>query len=1352
MERKKQQEKVPGPDFDPFAGPQIIRVVPAIEPQVEIWLSCKLGGDDANRSYNESLSLFFTGSLNRAALESAIQQVIQRHESLRSSFSADGKQICIFEDLPAGLRYFDLSDNDKQSQRQALDDFAVSEAQLAFDLLNGPLFRFSLFKMSEQAHCLTLTVHHIVCDGWSLGILLQDISRYYNAYPGIASLEPTTAFTDFAIEHAAFLETPAYAEIEKFWKDQYTDIPLVDLPADFPRPALRTYGGRRDDYPLDGKLVRDLKAIGATSGSSLVTTLLAAFEVFLYHYTGSRDIVLGLPAAAQPATGNFGMIGHCVNLLPLRSKIDRDESFSGYLARRRTYIFDAYEHQLITFGSLIKTLKLPRDPSRVPLVPIVFNIDIGLDKDVKFNGLRHELVQNPRAYETFDLFLNASGSETDLTLQWSYNTSLFTSSTIRGMMDGFEHLLREITRAPLTTVGRLSIAEEQTIAALPVEDTHMDYPRDTPVHQLVHQMAGQFPDKVAIRYNAQRLTYRMVDEKVAQLAAFLKSQEVKKGDVVGVALYRSPEMVILFLAVLAAGGTYLPVDPAIPKDRADFMLQDAGVKLLVTSKQYRQHGNENVTKLYIEDFWSSINDESAESVTDVPVSGDDIAYVLYTSGSTGKPKGVQVRHRNLVNILFSAQQMPGFDDRDVLLGVTIFSFDISGIDIYLPLISGGELHMTNIETARDGSLLLDAIKSVKPTFMQATPATWRMLLEAGWTAETRIATICSSGEALPRELAMSLLARCDSLYNMYGPTETTIWSTGKKIERSDSYITIGKPVGNTQVYICDETGNQVPPGHTGELVIAGDGVAKGYLNRPELNEKHFIPNPYSGLPGDTMYRTGDLGKYLPSGEIDYLGRLDQQVKIRGYRIEPGEIEEILVGQAEIRQVVVIAREDRPGDQRLVAYVVPEIAVEAGDQQEMVHHWKEILKTALPPFMIPNDFVFLSVFPLTSSGKIDRKALPAPTPAPASPTKYVAPLTDVEKMVADIWAEALGMEQVSIYDDFFELGGHSLIAVRIMARLEKETGRRLPLAILFEHPTVVSLSYALKMDAKFITWNSLVPLKPGGSKTTLYIVHGGGLNVLLFNTLARNMHPDQPVYALQAKGLNGIDEPLDRMEDIAAHYISEILTNNPVGPYALAGYSFGGIIAFEMAKQMKAMGKEVQTLALFDTYADTTDKYDSALKKLFNRIRFFIMQVLFSFVLLAEDPIGTVKYKSESIKRRIISLYWKLKRVKGKDDNQIGFFGYVNKIDEKNAEASYHYVLKPYDGEVHLFKAKKRTFYMDDFKFMGWKPYALKGVNVHDIPGAHNYLFAPPNDKYFASVLQKCLDDAAAAARKTNEPT
>lgn len=1327
-------------DFDPFEGPELLLIAPATEPQIEIWLSCKIGGAEASCAYNESFTLTLQGQADVDALKLSIEALVNRHEALRSVFSADGTKICTYSYLQPDVAFEDISAKALAEQSKLINTYIDDNARTPFNLLNGPLMRVKIFRQAADTHRVFLTLHHIICDGWSYGVLLQELGKYYSAYVAntVPDLPIAPKFSQYAVEQANFMESAEYREAEKYWIDLYRgDIPVVDLPADNARPVTRTFASRHFKYTLPDELTTAIKNLAYQAGCSVLTTLIAAFELWLQNITGQADVVVGIPAAGQPAIGEMGLVGHCVNLLPVKSSAGNNVTFLEYLKQRRSEILDAYDHQLITFGSLIKKLNISRDTSRVPLIPVVFNSDMGMDEGIGFYGLNHELDAPPRRFENFELFINVNDIRAALNIDWSYNAGLFNEATIIKMMNGYKDVLNKITTNSGIMIKNIAAGKDAitTEEMMELNDTAAIYPKNTPLHHLISGIAAQYPNKNAIKFADTWLSYHDLEVSSNQLARLLQENDVKRGDLVALAVERSAEMVVALLAILKAGAAYLPVDPEYPVDRVKYIMDDASAKLLITSLNYKGHFGGSVKEVLLEEALAQSKKLSANP-PDVDVQGGNLAYVLYTSGSTGYPKGVQITHTNLVNFLTSMQHAPGMQEADRLLAVTTISFDIAGLEMFLPLVTGASVVITDADTAKDGRALLELVRLEQITIMQATPYTWKIMLEAGWEDKAPLKVLCG-GEALPKDLAHRLLEKCQELWNMYGPTETTVWSSLKKVHASDAVISIGKPIANTQIYILDEQLKPVPEGATGEIYIGGDGVAPGYLNRAELTKERFISNPFNADPSDKIYRTGDLGRYLNNGEIQCLGRTDHQVKIRGYRIETGEIAFNVNRLPNIKDSVVVARTDPSGNTHLVAYVVTRQKL-AGDVTLQIKSWRDELKNILLEYMVPQYMVIMDTFPLTPNGKIDTKALPDPDYS-QNRAPYMAPRTSIEQQVADIWKKHLNLDKIGIYDDFFELGGHSLTAVAIMTELEKETGRRLPLASLFNHSTVEKLALLLKMDGKSVTWDSLVPIKPLGDKMPLYIVHGAGLNVLLFNTLAMNMDPNQPVYGLQARGLNGIDEPFNRMEDIAAHYIKEILAQNPEGPYALAGYSFGGIIAYEMAKQLDRMGKQVKMLAMFDTYAYQSDYYDPAFKKLVGRTRLFVNQLLHSVHLLGKHPADTIRYKTEMLKRRIIRGYWRMRY--GKEQKQEGFFGYSNKLDLMNEEAEQTYRLEPYPVKVELFRAKKHTFYMDDFEYLGWRKYALKGVSIHEIPGEHNNIFAPPNDKDFAHILQECLDKA-----------
>lgn len=1334
-------------DFDPFGGPEIVRVIPAIEPQMEIWVSCIMGGEDASRSYNESVSLRLSGAFNYDAMRFALRDLIERHEALRCSFSADGKQICINKELPLNISFSDLSNQNPDQQQSYLTEFSKKDAETPFDLLNGPLFRFAVFRFSGKEHYLKISAHHIICDGWSLGIMLQDVSKLYSAYAKNETphLPEADKFSQYALDQWAFSETEEYKKIVQYWVDQYKgDVPVLNLPTDFARPSVRTYKSQRDDYVINAKLVSAVKAMGAKAGCSFVTTLLAAFEVYLHRLTGQNDIVLGLPAAGQSATGNYSLVGHCVNLLPLRTSFAGDISFSDYLKARKNQIFNDYDHQQFTFGSLLKKLNIVRDPSRVPLVPVVFNIDMGLDDGVAFEGLKHQLGYNPREYENFEIFLNASGSEQRLVLEWSYNTRLFKPSTVNRMMDEFKSLLDATVKEPSIKIKDIPLKPLNEIYAKlkAWNDTYSDYPKQNTFHDLFAAAAVKHAENTALRFGQQIFSYKNLNETTNQFAALLSEENVKQGDVIALAVDRSPEMLMALLAIMKSGAAYVPVDPLYPQKRIEYVLQDSSAKILITAKKYKGKFESSAKELFIEDILANYSSYSKENIK-TNANGNDLAYILYTSGSTGNPKGVQIEHHSLVNFLLSMQKKPGIKPADSLLAITTISFDIAGLELYLPLISGAELVLADTESAKDGRVLLDMIEGQNISIMQATPSTWRMIIEAGWAKKLPLKILCG-GEALPKDLADKLIARGSSLWNMYGPTETTIWSAVKQMTSSDEYITIGKPIDNTQLFILDDYLKPLTEGSVGEIYIGGDGVARGYLNRPDLTNERFINSPFRDFSGKKIYRTGDLGKFVEGGEVQCLGRIDHQVKIHGYRIELEEVEQALIKQSGIKEAVVIANQER-----LVAYIVPDnlvsqiIITNNNDhindwqtQQELVK-WKDGIKELLPEYMSPKDFVILKKLPLTPNGKIDRNALPKPLlNAEKQSEKFTAPRTDTEKLIAGIWAKLLDIKEVNIYDDFFELGGHSLIAVQAMTNLEKETGKRLPLASLFEAPTVEKLSQLLEKNEIAKSFDSLVAIKPKGNKMPLYIVHGFGMNVLLFNNVAKNMDPQQPVYALQAKGLNAYnhDDAPDRMEDIAAYYVSEILKQNPDGPYALAGYSLGGIIGFEMARQLKAMGKEIKMLAMFDTYADNSNYFNPFLLNITKKFRRQFPKMLFIIRSFFRQPWQTFLYQAEFVKGKFRKLFG----IKAKNEEHGP--SYDDKLAAKYEYAYVNYKMTPYDGVIDLFKVKTRLYYLDDMIYLGWNQFAQKGVNVYEISGDHKTFLYPPHDKEFARILQQALDE------------
>jgi len=841
-----------------------------------------------------------------------------------------------------------------------------------------------------------------------------------------------------------------------------------------------------------------------------------------------------------------------------------------------------------------------------------------------------------------------------------------------------------------------------------------------------------------VKFKDATLTYNSLNQQVNQLAALLISQNIKIGDKVGVALDRSAEMVISLLAIIKAGAAYVPLDPNFPADRLNFMLADSEASLLITSKEYTGLFKTEISKLFIDD---ALVQSAAFSIEEpgVNVQGTDLVYILYTSGSTGLPKGVQITHQNLINLLDSFKNTPGIAQDDILLAVTTISFDMSVVELFLPLVSGALLIVADSEAVKDGRLLLETLKKEKVTIMQATPYTWRMIVAAGWDKPLPVTVFCG-GEPMTKKLADSLLAVCAGLWNMYGPTETTIYSIIKYITTTAEDITIGKPVNNTQIYILDEQLKPVDMGEVGEICIGGAGLARGYYNRPELTAEKFVNYHIDDDPGYKIYRTGDLGKMIANGDILCHGRIDHQIKIRGFRIETEEIEHNISKLDNVNEAVVVVHTDELDNQRLVAYVqLKDDTLKIG-LEDYTAVWTEALRGKLPDYMLPHFYVIIKEMPLTPNGKIDRNALPKPViEAHASSGDIIAPVTETEKMLTQLWTKYLGVKNISITDNFFDLGGHSMVAVQVMVEVEKLTGQRLPIALLFDHPAIQQLATWIDSKDKNVGWKSLVKIKEGGKKTPLYLIHGEGLNLLVFNGLVHKLDPEQPVYGLQSLCLNGFDEQLDTIEEIAAHYNSEVLADNPDGPYAIVGYSLGGYIAVEMVKQLEAQGKKVKLLGMIDTNLKPSDG-DTSVAKIFNKVKRQFPKTLFTVKSFFADPGATIAYQAMMIKLKTRELFEKEKTYKG--SYLEGIPDFMGKLVEKLRRAVANYKVTAYNGRIFLFRAKTRVYFVDDFKTLGWSGIAKKGVVVNDVPGDHKIMLLPPHDKQFAKILQRVLDEVA----------
>ncbi|MBD2201839.1 amino acid adenylation domain-containing protein [Calothrix sp. FACHB-1219] len=1009
-------------------------------------------------AYNMPSAVRLQGNLNIKALQQTFQEILRRHEALRTNFQTiEGQPVAVILP-PAAVRLpiLDISNLPANQQELEVKKQTTEEAQTPFDLNNGCLLRVKLLRLSEQENILLLTMHHIASDAWSTDILLREFVTLYQAFSEAQPAplaELPIQYVDFAAWQRQWLQGERLESQISYWRQQLEGVPeLLELPTDFPRPPLQSFQGATYSFKLPQQLSVGLNQLSQQQGTTLFMTLLAAFKTLLYRYTGSEDLAIGSPIANRDRIELEGLIGLFINTLVLRTNLAGNPSFIELLKRVREVALGAYAHQDLPFELLVEELQPQRNLSHTPLFQVMFVLQNVSMSALELPGLTLNYLPVDSGTAKFDLTLDMTETIEGLVANFEYNSDLFQASTIKRMAGHFQTLLEGIIANPQQRLSQLPLltSSEKHQLLQQSHNTEITYPVDEFIHELFAQQVEKTPDAVAVIYENQQLTYQELNAKANQLAHYLRSLGVKPEVLVGICIERSLEMVIGLLAILKAGGAYIPLDPNYPQQRLEYILEDTQASVLLTQASLLellpQHQGQIVC---LDSDWHLIAQHSQNNLSS-QLTTENLAYIIYTSGSTGKPKGVQIPHMALSNFLYSMKQAPGLTSQDKLLAVTTYSFDIAALEIFLPLIVGACLIVASQEIIADGIQLSAKIKASKATVMQATPATWQLLLASGWDENLQLKILCG-GEALPAPLASQLLQRCSSLWNMYGPTETTIWSAASQIKTVNKTVPISSPIANTQLYILDQYNQLVPDGVPGELCIGGAGLARGYFKRPDLTVEKFIPHPFSDRASARLYKTGDLARYLPNREIEYLGRIDHQVKIRGFRIELGEIEAVISQYSGVRETVVTVREDS-ASQRLVAYIVP-----TKELKPTISELRSFLETKLPNYMIPAAFVILEALPLTPNGKVDRKALPAPDIAKLGINQeLVKPRNFVETKLTEIFTEVLGVDRVGIFDNFFELGGDSIVAIVVITKAN-QAGIKLTVKQLFQHQTVANLA-------------------------------------------------------------------------------------------------------------------------------------------------------------------------------------------------------------------------------------------------------------------------------------------------------
>lgn len=1022
--------------FDILENRVIAKTVATTEAQKEIWLACELGGKQANLSYNQSFTIQFQGDLHIFRLNKAIELLVSRHEALRSSFSENGQESHIYKELAVDIEKKDLSHLTIVAQEEHFAEFLRVDALCPFNLQKGPLFRFSLHTFNTEEYRLTFTLHHIVADGWSLNVILKDLSKIYSAL--VQNKEATfplpPQISEYVIDEIEYKGSPEFRQTEKFWLNHFEAHPTsFILATDFPRKSERVYESSRVDMPMAQDLIDTIKQFGIKHQCSLPTVLISAFEIFLYQITFQKNIVLGLPTSGQISQEKYGLVGHCANLLPLFSEIDITEPFLRRLKARRTELFDAYDHQNFTFGELVKKIHIIRDHSRATLVPVVLNIDTAFGDQISFRGLDHKVTSNPKSHEVFEIFLNINHTKTDTQLEWTYNRSLFFEKTIRKYHDDFMKILEKIIGSPSLSIGEVIEKQHDHLTSKPIESTLTD---------LFYSAADQFEQHPAINFQGVSISYQTLNERSNQFSNYLIKKGIVAGDRVGISCFRSIDSLVALLGIIKARACYVPIDSSLPLERINYIVQNANIKLLFDKKWLGKHIEASQT-------YDSNN-------INLKANNDDLIYVLHTSGSTGMPKGVCMANDALVNLLLWQLEKSTMKPSSRTLQYSSLSFDVSFQEIFATLLSGGELILIDEDSRKDPIELLKYIDDhgINRLFVPfvalqslADTATSNNLIPSS------LHELITAGEQLKiTEQVRNFFSRLQNctLFNQYGPTECHVVSELKLEGNPENWPgipSIGKEICNTRIYILDNSIQEVRPGEIGELCISGLPLAAGYLNQPENTSSKFITFVDQDGKHIRIYKTGDLAKRLPNGEIEFLGRLDFQVKIRGHRVELGEIEHHILAQKEIKDAIVTCFENVSGDQQLAAYIIKS---DKGPQDESI---RRALQQHLPEYMIPQYFMELNEFPKTSSGKIDRKKLPKPQ----QPNRVVKTAHDhqsfnsIQQKVSKVWAHYLNVENLTLDSNFFEMGGHSLTAINVLIELEKKTGIRPKLTSIFKYP-------------------------------------------------------------------------------------------------------------------------------------------------------------------------------------------------------------------------------------------------------------------------------------------------------------
>ena len=1320
--------------------------------QQRLWFLDRL--HPGSPAYNIHLALRLEGLLDQPALQQSLEELVRRHEALRTSFpiSAGRPVQVIATTVSVKLPVVDLSGIPAGPRQDRVRRLAEEAAARPFDLASGPLLRARLLRLGEQEHVLSLTVHHIVADGWSMGVMFRELSVLYESFSkGERPSLPRVAiqYADFAVWQRQLVQGPALRAEVDYWRRKLAGSPTVlELPTDRPRPAEQTFQGAACPVRIGRPLAERLVALSRQANTTMFATLLAAFQVLLYRYTGRQDLLVGTPVAGRPRAEVEGVVGLFLNTLIVRTRLSPDRSFRSLLATVREGVLEALDHQALPFEQLVAELRPDRSLGHNPLFQAMFTLDETPPSMPKLGPLKVSPIRIARHSTILDLSLILRTTGEGLTGKLEYRTDLFDADTIERMVGHYQTLLEAITADSDRPIADLPLLQQQEWRRLVKEwnTASSNSSEDDCIHRRFEQQAERTPHAVAVVSPQGQLTYQELNGRTNQLARHLIELGVGPEVPVAICLERSLEMVVALLGIMKAGGACVPLEPTHPKDRLGLMLQDAGARIVLTRRSGLGELPPHRAKVVLLDGDQELTRRHSKANLPRRATPDGLAYVLYTSGSTGRPKGVLQTHRAAVNRFAWQTNLCPAGPEEVYCQKASLGFIDAAWEIFRPLLGGASTVVVADEVVQDPAAFVGALADNHITCLLLVPSLLQVLLNDP-DLQRRLPQLrvwVSSGEALPGDLARRFAQVMPSsrLLSLYGLTEAgdtiadDVASTAGTPRAASSRSTIGMPIPNARVFVLDNHLQPLPVGVPGELCFGGRGLARGYLGSPWLTAERFLPDPFSDEPGARLHRTGDRARYLPDGSVELLGRVDDCLNLRGFRIEPGEIEATLRLHTAVREAAVATATEEGGGARLVAYVAFSHgqALNGGEL-------RRFLADRLPAYMVPSAFVAVATLPRLPNGKVDRQALPALRHGrPELEATFVAPRNQVERVLAEIWADVLEVEQVGVHDDFFELGGHSLLAAQVIVRTHDALGVELPLRCLFETPTVAGL--ALHLGARHavarLTGPPVVRIQPHGGRRPLLCIHPAGGSVLCYKDLARALGPDQPFYAIEAPSLETAAKPYSRLEHMAADYLRALLELQGDGPYMLAGWSLGGVVAFEMARQLQAKGRDIALLTLLDSRAPRPDSNaadfdDAALLNLFLED----LGRLAGTNLRLDDVVAS-QAPTDQLLDLALERAWKNNALPA----SIGrpqlrrWLGVFN----ANMRAVLDYHPPAYPGDLVLIRAGERPGSANQDQTMGWSILAAS-TEVHTTPGNHYTMMRWPNVQDLARLLRRRLDAA-----------